>query len=340
MSRLVTFRVAGSGYALPAGAVREVVDLEEVTPLPFKGHRDVLGLARVRGSFVPVVGLPSDPGAAAGPGGVERSLLVLGQGSRRVGLRVDELGEVVEAEIARSSERGREVQLARVNDEVVKCLDPAALVGGNEELLKDRGGDMSESRDATEPIRLVDVRLGSEDFGIDVMKVLEVVKVPEMRRVPQAPAFVKGVTDVRGSMVPIIDLRDRFSLPDSELGPDHRVLIVDLEESRVGLIVDEVPGVLEYPPDSVSPPPKLFKGLKARYLDGLVRDGERLIMLLNVEEILSSEERIALKSLVEEDDKEGSGESKGSKKGGRRSKGGKKSKKSGKKSGGKDGDGK
>lgn len=305
MKRYLTFRIGGSGFVLPADAIAEIVDLEALQPLPLIGKPDLVGLAPVRGRFVPVVDLP---GAWCEENGeVERErdsapvLLVLGRGRRRLGLRVGRAGEVVEADVERPAGRG-DAPVVRLDGELVRYLDPDALLAGEDSILPEGVDAMEDSREKPEEkVRIVTLRIGPEDFGIDVMDVFEVLRVPKVRTVPRAPEFVEGVTDVRGEVVPIIDLRKRFSVPATGPGPEARLLIVEMEEKRVGLIVDGVPGVAEFPAGAVKPPPDLFRGLEARYLDGIVRDDDRLILLLDVEEVLSSDERIELRSLMDEE---------------------------------------
>lgn len=324
--RLVTFRVGDAAFALPATLVREAVDIEGLKPLPLESDGEVAGLVRVRDRFVPVVDLPgSRRPSGAGTAGEPPVLLVLGQDRGRLGLRVDSLGEVVDADIGGAVTEGKGGAVLRLNGELIRFLEPAVLVGGDAAVLEDRGGRMVQNEQASELVRLVAVRLGPEDFGLDVMKVFEVVRVPEVRRVPRAPEFVEGVAEVRKTVVPVIDLRKRFGLPQAETGPDTRLVVVGLGDQRVGLVVDDVPGVLEISAESVSAPPKILHGLKARYMEGVVRDGERLVILLNVDEVLSSDERIALDRLAGLDDggRNGSGgkgeETKGgTKRGGKR----------------------
>lgn len=303
MNRVVTFRVDGAGYALPADAVHEVVELEGLESLPFRGNAEVVGLTRFRGRYIPVIDLPGITDEETGPGrrspGSRSVLLVLGRGTGRLGLRVNELGEVRPLEMR--TRGGREVPVVEMNGELVRYLEPGSLVGGDDSVLLGGGDPTMEASGAPEEkLRVVTVRLGPEVFGIDVMKVFEVLRVPDVRNVPKAPDFVEGVTEARGEVVPIIDLRKRFSLPETAVGPETRLLIVAMGENRIGLLVDGVPGVAEYPADAVNAPPEIFRGLESRYLDGIVKEDERLLLLLNIEEVLSSEERIALETMLDD----------------------------------------
>lgn len=302
MSRLVTFRAGGSAYAVPADLVHEVVELARVRMMPFARNPDVLGLARVRDRFIPVLQV-GESAEAAGHADEETALLVLGEGGARLGIRIEEVGDVVHAEVDRRSHDADTGAVIRVGDELIRYVDPGALVGGRQEVLRgsDRGGSKVDGT-VNEKLSLVAFRIGPEDFALDVMKVHEVLRVPEVRRVPRAPEFVEGMAEVRDAVVPVIDLRRRFGAESPSHGSENRLLVVSLEDGQVGLIVDSVPGVVEYPADALSPAPRLVRGLEARYLEGVVRDEEadRLLMLLDVDEVLHSKEKIALKSLMKD----------------------------------------
>jgi purine-binding chemotaxis protein CheW len=300
MSNLITFRLGDSRFAIPADVVTEIV---EAGPIEHRLPGDDgarVGLARVRDRWIPVVELA---GAMSGvpsldPNSADALLLVLGRERSRLGLRVQGPGEVVQGS-ATPTRSDRSEDLLELDGEMVRYVDPAALVASRAELLGEKGETMVDRDVAAEPLRVVRFQLGEEEFGVDVMKVFEVLPVPEVRPVPKAPEFVEGVVDIRDSIIPVIDMRKRFSLPERETGDPGRLLIVAIGEARAGLIVDTVPGVAPLAEDAVSPPPDFFRGLAGRYLEGLAKDDDRMIIMLNVGEILSSKEKIALKKVVD-----------------------------------------
>jgi purine-binding chemotaxis protein CheW len=300
MSNLITFRLGDSRFAIPADVVTEIV---EAGPIEHRLPGDDgarVGLARVRDRWIPVVELA---GAMSGvpsldPNSADALLLVLGRERSRLGLRVQGPGEVVQGS-ATPTRSDRSEDLLELDGEMVRYVDPAALVASRAELLGEKGETMVDRDVAAEPLRVVRFQLGEEEFGVDVMKVFEVLPVPEVRPVPKAPEFVEGVVDIRDSIIPVIDMRKRFSLPERETGDPGRLLIVAIGEARAGLIVDTVPGVAPLAEDAVSPPPDFFRGLAGRYLEGLAKDDDRMIIMLNVGEILSSKEKIALEKVVD-----------------------------------------
>jgi purine-binding chemotaxis protein CheW len=141
-------------------------------------------------------------------------------------------------------------------------------------------------------------RLGSEEFGIDVDKAVEILRARKSKPVPDMPDFISGVITIRGEMIPIVDMRTRFSI-NPEPGKERNIIVRSGKE-KVGLLVDDVQEIADFNDSEVMKPPIIFKGLKNKYLEGLGKRSsddqqERVIMLLNMENILSDEERIQLR---------------------------------------------
>lgn len=154
---------------------------------------------------------------------------------------------------------------------------------------------MRNVRQAAVPqVQLVTFRVGGEEFGLDVFAVHEILRYQAPTPMPRAPEFVEGVLDVRGTLVPIVDLRRRFETPEVAYDEDTRIVLVDFNDERLGLVVDSVTEVLRAPETAVSPPPAYIRGLAAEFVRGIVRVGERLVVLMDLDRILSSDERIAL----------------------------------------------
>jgi purine-binding chemotaxis protein CheW len=147
---------------------------------------------------------------------------------------------------------------------------------------------------AVPQVQLVTFRVGGEEFGLDVFAVHEILRHQEVTPVPRAPAFVEGVLDVRGTLVPVVDLRRRFEVPDPGTDEETRIVLVQFGEERLGLVVDAVTEVLRTAETSISAPPAYIRGLAAEFVRGIVRLPDRLVILLDLDRILSSEERIAL----------------------------------------------
>jgi purine-binding chemotaxis protein CheW len=147
---------------------------------------------------------------------------------------------------------------------------------------------------STEADKLVTFRLGEDLFAADIFSVERVLRYTPPTPVPDMPDYIEGVMDYQGRVVPIVNLRLRFELPAAPAVGETRTLVLNVAGEWIGIVVDAVTEVAAYDRAAVSPPPKMFRGLSAEYLKGIVRRGERLVIFLDVAHLLSSSERIAL----------------------------------------------
>ena len=142
--------------------------------------------------------------------------------------------------------------------------------------------------------KLVTFRLGNDYFAADIFAVERVLRYAPPTSVPDMPAYIEGVADYQGRVVPIVNLRLRFELPAAPVASETRTLVLNVSGEWVGVVVDAVTEVSAFDRAMLSPPPKLFRGLAREYVKGIIRRGERLLIYLDVEHLLSSTERIAL----------------------------------------------
>ena len=142
-------------------------------------------------------------------------------------------------------------------------------------------------------------RLGNEEYGIDILKVQEIRGCDHVTRIPNAAGFISGVTNLRGVIVPIIDLRVRFSLADQVHDENTVVIVLNLNERVVGIVVDGVEDVQSLGADQIKPTPDVASVLSSRYLTGLGVIEGRMIILVNIEMLLSREEMEMMDSIAE-----------------------------------------
>ncbi|WP_045218367.1 chemotaxis protein CheW [Desulfonatronum thioautotrophicum] len=155
--------------------------------------------------------------------------------------------------------------------------------------------DLYDEDEDTLSSRYLTFRLGDEDFGIEIRYVTEIVGVQKITEVPDMPDFVKGVINLRGQVIPVMDVRLRFNMAPRDYDERTCVIVVDINGSVVGLIVDTVQEVREILPDNVSPPPKLGRSEKARYILGMGKVGDEVKILLDVGRLLREDEIAALR---------------------------------------------
>jgi purine-binding chemotaxis protein CheW len=139
-------------------------------------------------------------------------------------------------------------------------------------------------------LQIVGFRIGRETFGLPIALVQEIVRPPEITNVPQAPQYVEGVMNLRGRIVPVIDLRRRFGSAVTEDSRKNRVLVVDVESHAVGLMVDSASEVLKISDAQIEPPPNVFADEATSYVTGVAKHQGRLIILVDLRRILQAGE--------------------------------------------------
>lgn len=144
--------------------------------------------------------------------------------------------------------------------------------------------------------RMVSFAVGSEKFVVDVTQVQEIIRPAPVSRVPKAPAFIEGVMNLRGQIIPVVDLRKRFGLETRAQDRDTRIVVMTLEKGMVGFIVDRALQVLQIGSEVVDPLPAGVAGREAEYLVGVVKREKELLLMLDAERILTEREKESLPS--------------------------------------------
>lgn len=160
---------------------------------------------------------------------------------------------------------------------------------------------MSETESQKEDLRqFVSFVIAGEEFGVNILTVQEIIRPVEITRVPHAPEFVEGVINLRGRILPVIDLRTRFGFPSREQDDDMRIVVVEIGAQTIGFMTDSVQEVLRVDVTSIEPAPEIAVGIDAGYLRGVAKLDERLLILLELENILSADEAEELQGLDQE----------------------------------------
>jgi purine-binding chemotaxis protein CheW len=135
-------------------------------------------------------------------------------------------------------------------------------------------------------MQLVSFHLAEESYGVEITKVREIILMGEITRIPHTPDYVKGLINLRSSVIPVIDLRIRFGLPEAELTSESRIMVINVGGKTIGIVVDAVSEVLRISNDQIAPPPPTVAGLGREYLTGLVRLEDQLLILLDIDKLL------------------------------------------------------
>jgi purine-binding chemotaxis protein CheW len=147
-------------------------------------------------------------------------------------------------------------------------------------------------------LQLVSFKIGGEEFGVDILQVQEINRMLDVTRVPNAPEYIDGVINLRGKVIPIINLRRRFGMERKERDKNTRIVVVELTGKVVGFVVDAVHEVLRVPRSVTEPPPTLIGGVKAEYITAVGKLEDRLLILLDLEKVLTADQQGALQAVA------------------------------------------
>ncbi len=156
---------------------------------------------------------------------------------------------------------------------------------------------MAPAQVADKEEQLVVFDLGEEVYGIDISRVQEIIRMQSITQVPGAPSFVEGVINLRGKIIPVVDLHRRFGLPPADSTKASRIVVVETDGHTIGMVVDAVSEVLRIPGDCIEPPSPIVAGVDSEYLRGIAKLEGRLVILLQLDKVLTSEQKAALPDL-------------------------------------------
>ncbi|MEI8094087.1 MAG: chemotaxis protein CheW [Spirochaetales bacterium] len=149
--------------------------------------------------------------------------------------------------------------------------------------------------------QLVTFQLGNEQYGIDIMDVHEIWKVEAIRPIPNAPSYVEGIFNLRGDIVPVINLHRRFHIKRIQLSEDDELLsgsiIININGTKIGIIIDKVLRVVSIELDQVQPPPQIISGIGAEYIQGVVQGEDGYLIILDIQRLFDSKELQQISSI-------------------------------------------
>ncbi|RKD27568.1 purine-binding chemotaxis protein CheW [Caminicella sporogenes DSM 14501] len=140
-------------------------------------------------------------------------------------------------------------------------------------------------------------KLGNEEYGVDIMKVKEISEFKESIKVPNAPYFVDGIINLRGEIIPIINLKKRFNIESQGINSDTRIIVINIRNKNVGFVVDEASQVLRIDEKDIESAPDIIVGVDRQYITGVGKIDDKIVILLDLEKILSDEEKEKLEEM-------------------------------------------
>lgn len=152
-------------------------------------------------------------------------------------------------------------------------------------------------------VQLICFKAGEETYAVDIMRVREIILYRKITPVPRSPEFLEGIVHIRGKVIPVVDLRKKFLIEQGDITPSTRIIVVNLNGKDVGFTVDHVMEVLRIDSKEIARAPAVAKGIDSEYLIGVIQDDwDELILILDMDSVLSSDEQVRLQQLVGEDD--------------------------------------
>lgn len=313
---LVSFDLGAQEYALPLDRVREIVQLPGAVAEIAGSETAVLGVVTLRGRLLPLVSLRALLGMPQqDERGAKRKVIVVSIGNASVGVVADRTREILRIDpglidpapalLTRGAGDAEIESICRLDGgaRLVGILSPDRLFRSDlvRRVLADAGNDNAESmakQDMTDEQFIV-FRLGAQDYGLPIAAVAEITKAPEqIARMPKAPAFIDGVMNLRGTVLPIMDLRRRFDLPSDAAGAGRRILVVAAGGAQAGFVVDAVSEVLKVRAEDIQPAPELSKE-QMRLIGRVVNLQARIILLIDPAQLLTEGEAGAVAALAQ-----------------------------------------
>lgn len=325
--QLVTFILGQENFGIDIMNVQEIIRTPAITVIP-QAPAYVEGITNLRGNILPVVDTRVRFGMEEKEQDVANRVIVVDVRGKTVGLSVDAVSEVLRVdndsiEVAPSMVSGVDATsingVVKQGKKLVMILDAARLCNiensDQTEANIRRGRDSALTRAEEkniDEVQMVSFYLGKEEFALEIEHVREIIRFPEIVKVPNVPRYIRGVISLRDSLLPIVDMRIKLNTSEDSVTDTTRVVVIDVKDVRIGLVVDKVFEVTRIPKDSIFPPPQGMSGDAKERLKGIARldGGKRIIMLIDPNDIMTSEELNSigqLESAVNEADEESVG---------------------------------
>lgn len=150
-----------------------------------------------------------------------------------------------------------------------------------------KNSQAQRQNDSSGTVQVVSFRLASEEYGIEITKVQEIILIGDITRVPQTATYIKGLINLRSTVIPIVDLRLRFNMPEQAANEETRIMVMNVAGKTIGVVVDAVSEVLRITKDQIAPPPATVSGVGREHITGLAKLNQRLLILLDMDRLLT-----------------------------------------------------
>lgn len=302
--QLVTFNLGDESFGIDIMDVQEIIRLPEITKVP-KTAAYIEGVANLRGKILPIIDTRGRFGMPQRDSDDSRRVIVVDVNGQRTGLDVDSVSQVLRVDVrsigAAPSSLANGIDSSSISgvlklnngQKLVMILDSSFLCDGqpavNDVNIEDTPAKEIGARQLAEDVLLVSFQVGSEEFGLEINKVKEIIRFPDIVKVPNVPNYIPGIISLRDYLIPVVDLRSKLAAGSQEVTDSTRVVVVDVDGSLIGLTVDRVFEVMRVPLNKIFAPPQMINQDGGANITGIARleDGKRIIMLMDLHDIIS-----------------------------------------------------
>jgi len=300
--QLVSFLLDKEEYAIGIMKVKEIIRVPEIVKIP-NCEDYIEGVVSLRNNLLPIIDLRTYFGMEHMDINDNNRILVVDMGSFTAGIMVDKISEVLRVPTSIiqpppkfSTQSGEQLKgVAKLNDgkRMILILEPSKLISDDEISGFNGTLDAAENsitKQLLDEEQLVTFKIDMEEYGIKIANVEEINRMPEVTKIPRAPYFIEGIVNLRGNVIPALDLRRFFKLSEREITDATRIIIVDFEGKRTGIVVDSVSEVIRFEKNLIETPPDILSsGIDSDYVEGVGKldDGKRMILILDISKVLT-----------------------------------------------------
>ncbi len=318
VEQIVTFRLEGEEYALPISHVKEIIKIKAITPLR-QANTNLLGLMALREKILPIVDLSKKFGLSRENDSLTdtkawenstRRIVVTESMGITMGFLVDSVSQVLRVSktsiaeppvmvnssasksiegIVKLEQGHRLVFLLAPESLVDQDVRNAAMHAKKEGLTMETQQSTTQHKKAEEEVKYVCFRLGQEEYGLPIMRVQEIIKYNKITSVPNARDYIQGIINLRGHVVPVIDMRTRFGMSRNDELEQRRIVVLHVHDKTNGIVVDSVTEVLQLRVSQIEPPPSSISNMvDESFIDGIAKlgQGERIVILINPDKVI------------------------------------------------------
>ncbi len=305
--QLVSFLLNNEEFAIGIMKVKEIIRVPQIVKVP-NCETYIEGVISIRNNLLPIISLRAYFGMEHMEISDHARILVVDMGNFTAGIMVDKISEVlrVPSSIIQpppkfSTQSGEQLKgVAKLNNgkRMILLLDPSKLVSADEissisgstATDEHEGEEKSIATQILDEEQLVTFKIGSEEYGVKIANVQEINRMTEVTKIPRAPDYIEGIVNLRGNVIPALDLRRLFKLSEKQVTDATRIIIVDFRGKRTGIVVDSVSEVLRFEKTMIEPPPDILSsGIDSDYVEGVgkIGGGKRMILILDIGKVLS-----------------------------------------------------